>query len=284
MEIIDGRCRPPSKPVMIDLGRPPEAKFFAPRLCAVPLPPSAGPRSYNLFWQEFAEAGIAKGVFSWRGDTLASNPPTEVDLTDHVAEEVANSSGRLVGTICVDPLAAQHDPIKEIERGVKQYGFTAVGMDVMAGKPRMAFNDERLNPIYKKCSEMDLPIITAVGPLQGAVLEANHPRYVEEALKRFPDLKLVMSHGPYPFVAEFIALAMRQPNLYLMPDYQSFLPGAGLYLEAGNGVLSDQVLFGSAYPIIAMKDAVDLYAKFPFSDENRQKVMGGNMKRLLKLH
>ena len=77
---------------------------------------------------------------------------------------------------------------------------------------------------------------------------------------------------------------MRNPNLYLMPDYQSFLPGASLYLEAGNGVLSDQIVFGSAYPIIAIKDAVALYNTFPFSQGNREKVMGGNIKRLLKLN
>ena len=56
-----------------------------------------------------------------------------------------------------------------------------------------------------------------------------------------------------------------------------------MYLEAANSILRDQVLFGSAYPIIGVKDAVDFYSRFPFTQEARDHVMYKNWKRLLKL-
>ena len=47
--------------------------------------------------------------------------------------------------------------------------------------------------------------------------------------------------------------------------------------------ISDKVLFASAHPFIELRDALDAYAAFPFTDEVRNKIMYENARKVLKL-
>jgi predicted TIM-barrel fold metal-dependent hydrolase len=101
--------------------------------------------------------------------------------------------------------------------------------------------------------------------------------------KAFPALPIVACHGCYPFVQEMIAVALMHPNVYVSPDMYTFLPGGQLYIEAANGFMKDQLLFGSAYPFKPMKQAVGQFLQAGLRSEILADVMSGNAAKLLRI-
>ena len=87
-------------------------------------------------------------------------------------------------------------------------------------------------------------------------LAFNDPLAVDVVARTFPNLPIVCCHGFYPRVAEILAVAFRNENVFVSPDMYMFSPGGRLYIEAANGFLQDQYLFGTSYPFRAMAQSV----------------------------
>lgn len=54
-------------------------------------------------------------------------------------------------------------------------------------------------------------------------------------------------------------------------------------MTAANGFLRDRFLFGSGYPYIPLKQAVDLFVAMPSTDASCRTLLYKNMARVLKL-
>jgi uncharacterized protein len=62
-----------------------------------------------------------------------------------------------------------------------------------------------------------------------------------------------------------------------------FAPGGGLYVEAANGCLRNQILFGSSYPFRPMDQSINDYRLLGFNDGVIDDVMYANARRVLNL-
>jgi predicted TIM-barrel fold metal-dependent hydrolase len=62
-----------------------------------------------------------------------------------------------------------------------------------------------------------------------------------------------------------------------------FCPGGKLYVEAANGFMKEQLLFGSSYPFRPMAQSVADYRELGFKDDVLESVMYRNAERVLKL-
>ena len=65
--------------------------------------------------------------------------------------------------------------------------------------------------------------------------------------------------------------------------YMYNMPGAEDYVLAANGFLKERFLFGSGYPYIPLKQAVDLFVAMPFDRSVLPNVLYKNMARVLNL-
>ena len=101
--------------------------------------------------------------------------------------------------------------------------------------------------------------------------------------RAFPNLAIVCYHGFYPFVNEIIGVAFRWTNVVIVPDMYIFAPGGKLYVEAANGCMRQQILFGSSYPFRPMAQSINDYRMLGFDEGVIDDVMFGNAKRVLKL-
>jgi predicted TIM-barrel fold metal-dependent hydrolase len=99
----------------------------------------------------------------------------------------------------------------------------------------------------------------------------------------FPELKIVVSHGGYPWVNEMINIAQRNANVYLDLSEYEHSPLSEAYLQAANTMITDKVLYASAHPFVDFKKSLDIYEKLPLRDDVREKIMYGNAARLLNL-
>jgi len=123
-------------------------------------------------------------------------------------------------------------------------------------------DDERLYPIYEKCQANNVPIILQYGggvnPIEYyTVTDINHIAVA------FPDLKVCISHGGWPQAVLFCQLAYAYKNVYICPDmYFDKFPGSADYQIAAQMLLQNKMLFGSAYPLLSLQDAVDSHLKY----------------------
>ena len=114
-------------------------------------------------------------------------------------------------------------------------------------------------------------------------LAFNDPLAVDVVARTFPDLPIVCCHGFYPRVGDMLAVAFRNENVFVSPDMYMFSPGGRLYIEAANGFLQDQYLFGSSYPFRAMAQSVEDLGRIGLAERVIAKVRGGTARRLLGL-
>ena len=169
----------------------------------------------------------------------------------------------------------------------------------LAGVTTLAFrdgvfpDDPQYFPLYEKLVELDLVLWnhTVNSFSERHVSEYGHPRYVDRIACALPDLRIVMGHGGWPWVLEAVAVARRQPNVYLEPSshrWKHFTrPGSGWepLMYYGNWVMADKVLFGSIWQLqgIPLAMVLDEARNLPLSEQSLHKWTYENARRFYRL-
>jgi uncharacterized protein len=134
--------------------------------------------------------------------------------------------------------------------------------------------------------ELDIPVVLTSGwayRMPGVIMDDAAPRHIDRVATDLPELKIVMSHGGYPWVREMIIVAYRHRNVYFEWSGMERRPWSHEYVEGVNDLVRDKALFASAFPFFTFDVALERYASLAFKPEVRPKVMGTNAARLLKL-
>ncbi len=230
------------------------------------------------------EAGVDKAVlqaeYGGTGDYHALN-----DATTRIAG--AHPDKFPVYFMCLNPLVDE-DMVEVLERGVKEHGFK--GLNIQAWAVRVSSTDSRFWPVYAKCQELGL-IVTVHSSISFNVdrsLYYSHVSHLDKIACDFPELKLVANHGGWPWVLEMVAVAWKHENVYIelggvSPKYFA-TPGGGWepLMQYGNTLLQNQVLFATDN-MLPHKRCVDELKALPLKEEVKDKWLGGNAARLLKL-
>ena len=244
----------------------------------------------ELLLSEMDKGGIQMTV-------IQGHPPNSgfLNANDDIAAIVREHPGRLAAFAGLNPLEGKK-AVEELERCVKELGFKGCGefgyMDLL---------DERCFPIYKKCIELDVPILIHTGFTSPTCpLKYGSPVPLDEVAMRYPDLKIIAAHCGFPWYMELASVLGRRPNVYVdvsalgvapLPDLmrqQIIFP----FLNLG----IDRILFGTDFPAVRPS----LYAPYVrklrpnllvrrlmglprLTEADTNKIMGGNAARLLKL-
>lgn len=276
--IIDFRLRPPLggflNTLMYSAG---ERRDGFTRTVGFEPSPAAQQQSMDLLMREMDEAGVDKGVVVGRlAGTLGSVS------NDDVARIVLDYPGRFIGAASIDP-THRVAACKTISDAVAN-GFKAINIEPGSYPIPMYADDRRLYPIYAHCEDLGVPVILMVGGTAGPDLSYSDPIRTDRVLTDFPNLKVVVVHGGWPWVTEILHIAFRRPNLYLSPDmYFSRMPGWEEYVKAADTFLADRMLYASSFPFCPVRDYKQWFETLPIRPENMEKVMGGNARRLLGL-
>jgi hypothetical protein len=220
---------------------------------------------------------VHKGVVVGRlAGTLGSVPNADVQRI------VAEHPGRFIGAASIDP-TSRKGACATIDQALRD-GFKLINIEPGSYPVPMYADDRRLYPIYAHCEDVGVPVIMMVGGTAGPDLSYSDPIRTDRVLADFPQLKVVVAHGGWPWVNEILHIAFRRPNLYLSPDmYFSRMPGWEEYVKAADSFLADRMLYASSFPFCPVKDYKTWFERLPIKPENLAKVMGGNACRLLGL-
>ncbi|HYO51356.1 amidohydrolase family protein [Archangium sp.] len=239
------------------------------------------PTSYGsteIYLAQLQQSGISEGVISPGGMldvrrmgnfVTGKEKPSPVPRNEYVDQSV-RSHPELYGLACVDPRGPEAPQI--LERCLRE-GFRGLMMSPLVHG--FSFPDEALGPLASLCGEYRVPIYSHVAFRPGA----NTAEFVEMA-RRFPQTHFVLEHmGAGPADQEASEAAALLDNFFLDTSLGNYLHILETVKRAG----ASKVIFGSEYPL--SHPAVELHKilLLPISDGEREKILSGNIRALLRL-
>jgi len=275
-----------------------------------------------LFKQQ-DEAGVDITVFgnNWIRSPDGADPLRVVqEFNEHAAELSAKYPKRLLGLACSVPF--DNDKIlQETERAIKQYKFKGIMINSSVNGEYL--DSPRATPFFQLVSGLDVPLfvhppkytignekmeIFRLPELLGRPFDTTMSltRFIfTGGFEKFPNVKMVCAHvggalpmlpGRYGFGYELrkdMSFGPWEPDVMTRPpasymkqlyfDTVCYHPPAVQCAIDTIGV--DQVVFGSDSPPVPLPlaRAVDTVKQLKISEEDKQKIFGGNAAKLLGL-
>jgi predicted TIM-barrel fold metal-dependent hydrolase len=151
----------------------------------------------------------------WCGEEPST--PLEEQLQNYAAL-MEKYPGRIYAFAFADP--RRRDAIDLFERAVVEWGFKGCGEFTCKG---LSVADDAVQPLLKKCVELDVPILVHTRATSGTEAQSDfteknvsHPDYILTVRRKYPDLKVIISHVGYPVWWERSAyIASKHANCYL---------------------------------------------------------------------
>jgi len=277
----------------------------------------------ELRLREMDEAGIDLQVISHAPSPIQQLDPTSavevaIAANDRLHDAIDRNSERFAGFAALptpDPMAAA----AELDRTVTRLGFKGA---MIHGRSQGRFHDDRrFWPIFERAQALDVPIYLHPGPPHPAMVEAYYADYLTDfpwlnsaawgytidtatqALRlvlsglfdEYPRLKIILGHQGegIPFLVDRVDEALKRPgnkpisfketfcrNFYITTSGHFSTPALLCsILEVG----IDRILFSVDWPFVENAPGVQWMETLPISPEDKEKMLNGNARRLLKL-
>ncbi len=207
---------------------------------------------------------------------------------EDVASFCRQHGERYVGMAGVDPHQGMK-AVRDLEFAIRELGM--IGLNLPCFELGLAINDARMYPLYAKCIELDVPVVLHNGLnfSTSSPIRNSHPQMLDDVMVHFPELTVIASPPGWPWIQELIAVAWRHRSVYIglaavRPKYLA-VAGSGYepLLQYGCNVLKNQVLFGSAFPLMTVEQALADLDALPLPDDIRRRWLHDNAVAALKL-
>lgn len=231
--------------------------------------------SLGQLLEDMDKANIQKAVL------LAVNAETSLQYrvpNEFILRAVNKYPERFIGFCGVDP--HNDDCVHEVEVFYEQ------GMKGLKIIPAFHFlypNDKKYVPVYEKAQELDLPVLFHAG-IDFAFrtrIKYSNPVFLDDVAVDFPDLKIIIAHFGWPWINETTAIALKNENIYI--DLSALGKDTLLNLPWNllERHLCDKILFGSDFPVVSCKKAVENIQNLPINRETKQKIFYKNAKKII---
>jgi predicted TIM-barrel fold metal-dependent hydrolase len=281
MKVIDLRCRPAFlHPFFGGVPGTPEhatARWLNRRVGTLG-PDDHFERSLSQegFLAEVRDAGLHKAVVVGR-HTPSQHLPNEQIHT------IVRDHKELLGVGSIEPvLQGIEGALVEIDRAVDHLGLVGIDLEPGFAEPARHPDDALYWPIYEHLQSRGIPLFLMSGPTTPDPAY-NDPGKLAAVARAFPQLKIVAYHGYWPNVQQAIGVAFRYENIHLVPDMYLFLAGSEAYIQAANGFLADQLLFGSSYTFRPIRQSIDDALRLGLKEDVLEKFFYANAARLFNL-
>jgi len=209
-------------------------------------------------------------------------PITSAIGSNETVERICQGHPRLIPFASINPYLIEN-PAQELERLVRERGFR--GLKLYPTYNYFYPNDRMLYPVYAKAQELGIPVKwhTGTSAFPASRIKYGDPMHIDDVAVDFPDLVAIITHSGRPlwYDTAYTLARMRQ-NVYM--EIAGLPPKRLLDYFSDLERVSDKVLFGSDWPSVpTMKGNVEAIRALPLSAEARERILGGNAARLLKL-
>jgi len=154
--------------------------------------------------------------------------------------------------------------------------------------------DEKCFPYYELCEKLDVPVLFHTGENSGdrECAEWNDPKYIVEIAKKYPKLKVIITHYYWPKMDYCYEITKDIPNIYFetaaMADAEVVEKSGGM--EKVKGILKktifdrpDNVIFGTDWPMCKIEEHIKLVESLGLEKETEEKIFSENSANVYKL-
>lgn len=143
--------------------------------------------------------------------------------------------------------------------------------------------------MYATCAELGMAVVihTSFNFGRGLKLDFGRPLHLDQVAIDFPELTIVASHGGWPWVAEMVAVAWHNDNVYIelsahRAKYMAKEGSGWDYLfNYGGGPLRSRLLWGSTSPYLDLEQQLSETRELPLCGEALSKMLDANPYELL---
>jgi predicted TIM-barrel fold metal-dependent hydrolase len=232
------------------------------------------------------------------GTAIAISPVETPDVAASVEEGrslVGESGGRLRPVSTVDPTAGDGAVEAAIDSWTRAPELA--GLKLYPGYRSFYPHDRRLDPMYEFAARRRLPVMIHQGDTlaKGGLVKFARPVEVDEVAVRWPDVRFVLCHLGNPWVEETAELVYKNANVWTDCSGLLAKPSAPYFREMFDRARTrlaqlvatvgdaDRVLYGSDWPLESIATAVELVETLPIHEEDRERILGENARRLFAL-
>jgi predicted TIM-barrel fold metal-dependent hydrolase len=154
--------------------------------------------------------------------------------------------------------------------------------------------DERCLPYYELCEKLDIPVLFHTGENSGdsECAKWNDPIYIVEIAKKYPELKVIITHYYWPKLDYCYEITKEVSNIYFelaaLADKEVVEKSGGR--EKIKEILRktifdrpDKVIFGTDWPMCEIEDHIELVKSLGLSKIVEEKVFYKNSMFVYKL-
>jgi len=207
-------------------------------------------------------------------------------VNDYVIESVKQYPRRLSGFAVVNP-AGGKEAAKEVER-CQSAGLKGVGELFPSGQGFDLEDKDETSSLCGVCKELDITLLLHATEPVGHMYPGKTDiplRRIETFVINNPSLKIVLAHwGGGIFLYETmpeIKQAFR--NVYYDTAATPFLYDERIYRAAKALGICEKIIFGSDFPILAPSRYLPAIEKSGLSPEDKQMILGGNVRKYLSI-
>ncbi len=191
---------------------------------------------------------------------------------DELAAKIAPHRDRIMGYVSVPTPRLGKRAVDEVRRCHEKHGFR--GLKIYS-HPEATIAEPGTFPLLAAAAEYGMPILAHTTPDECDYL-----------MKGVPQARLLMAHmGGHPYAFgdwhRAVAVAKTHPNLLL--DTASSQIDNGMLEYAVTEIGAERILFGSDMPLLDPHTQLAKVRGAEISDEDKAKILGGNLVRLLGL-
>lgn len=170
--------------------------------------------------------------------------------------------------------------VKEVEKCIKEYGMRGVKIFSwysygQGDRVWQSVDSEYMYPVVAKAAELKVPLLAHATPKECA-----------ELAKRFPEAIIIMAHMGNTGTAGgdwhlAISVAEKYDNIYLDTCGSSI--DAGCLELAVERLGAERIVYGSDWPMFSFEFALSRINSAKISSEDKEKILGKNIIRILGL-
>lgn len=241
------------------------------------------------------QANIDKAiVFPALGETVPTSELTFEEQHAYVREAVAENPDRLMGGIVMHARLWNEDVKNLVYKMVREENFKMIYIHPSLHKYWLPIatpsegegSKQMLYPIFEAARELNIPVLIHTGEQPYSI-----PATVNFVAGEFPDVNIIITHlgtQGEMFTIETLLVAERHPNVFVETSFG--MPH--MLIEAVHTIGADRVIFGSNCPpleptqqLMNVEEAMLLDPPIGMGAcvEDVQKIMGGNLSKLLGL-
>lgn len=162
-----------------------------------------------------------------------------------------------------------------------------IGLKLYNGHDKVYPTDQRCFSTYEMCVKYGIPVMmhTGINTDKPEAAKFNDPKMIVEVSKKFPELRIVISHYFWPRLEYCYKLTKNVPNIFFdtsaLADEEVIDKSGGVQkvkniLEKTINNRKNSVLFGTDYGMCRAKDHINLINSLEIADSLRGRIFSKN--------